>query len=93
MLMNMNSIPTSAYLLVSPAQVRTIVDNAVREAIINLRPPEDRILSTEEAAEFCGLKPQTIRLRVCRNEIPYHKAGERRLRFLESELREWMLNS
>ena len=74
-------------------QINTMIDAAVGKAIKKHLPPkEDKFLSTAEAAQFCGLQMQTLRKMASRNKIPFHRAGGR-LRFLESELREWMLNS
>ena len=85
----MYSIPTSSYLIISRDQYNTMIADAVTEALNRTTPTNEGYLSVDEAAALTGLKPQTIRLRASRNTIPVSRAGSR-LRFLESELRDWM---
>jgi excisionase family DNA binding protein len=49
-------------------------------------------LNTKEAAEFLRVSPNSLRIMVCRGEIPSYKLGKR-LRFKKSELDELLESS
>jgi excisionase family DNA binding protein len=50
----------------------------------------EKLLTVEEAAEFVGFRPSTIRKWVRIGFIPYLKIGKRSIRFDPVELREWL---
>ena len=54
--------------------------------------PGKKWLSPQEAAAYLGLKRSTIYAYVCSRRIPYYKRGHF-VRFLVSELDEWMIES
>ena len=55
---------------------------------------DDKPLTVDEAADFLGIKPDTMYKRI-RNGIspPYHKQGKRRYYFLRSEIIEHIKNN
>lgn len=58
-----------------------------------LKKPEtiESSIDINEAANFLGLKRQTVYQKVCDRAIPFHKSG-RLLRFYKSELDNWLKN-
>jgi excisionase family DNA binding protein len=48
------------------------------------------VLSTEEAAEFLGLAPQTVHNRVHRHELPYTEIGKRKYGYQLIDLIAWL---
>jgi len=53
----------------------------------------DRFLKVAEVAEMLGLSKMAVYLMVSRREIQNYKLGNRKLRFLESDIIEFINNS
>lgn len=51
---------------------------------------EKEVLTTEEAAEFLGIDPQTLQRWMREKDVPVIKIGPRYTRFLRSSLLEWL---
>lgn len=49
----------------------------------------DKPLGIEEAAEYLGMAVNTLRAKVSKDEIPYHKPSGK-IYFFASELNEWI---
>lgn len=52
---------------------------------------EDRPLNVEEAARYLDLSPSYLYKLTSRGEIPHYKPNGKRLYFLKSDLRKWIL--
>lgn len=52
--------------------------------------PDDHMMTVEEVAEFLRLSPSTIRIWCSKGKIPYRKVGKRSVRFLISDILDWM---
>jgi excisionase family DNA binding protein len=50
---------------------------------------EDELLNIHQAAQFTGLAPATIYVKVSKNQIPFLKRGKK-LYFKKSELLKWI---
>ncbi len=53
----------------------------------------DRFLKVSEVAEMLGISKMAVYLMVSRREIQNYKLGNRKLRFLESDIIEFINNS
>jgi Helix-turn-helix domain len=67
-----------------------IVRQAVREELSNQHPNEpDRLLTTEEAAAWLGVSPNSVRIRASRGTLkPVHIEGSRTVRYRLADLRD-----
>lgn len=71
------------------ATLERIIDNFIKEA--DTKQVETKnIMAIDEAADFIGYAPSTIRRFTHERKIPYHKRNKR-LYFVKSELTAWML--
>lgn len=77
-------------ILMKPAEVRQLVQEAVREELANLRPAEgDRILDREECAQLLGVTPRTIATYVKDHGLPGRRLGGHIWRFRKSAVLAW----
>ena len=53
-------------------------------------PPLEDIIDAKEVARLLGYTEGSIRVKVCRRDIPYLKIGGK-LRFRRSEIEQWIL--
>jgi len=59
------------------------------EAAMNIQNNENYI-SIEEAAEYLGVKPSTIRTWIKTKDMPAHKIGGKLWKFKRSEIDKWV---
>ena len=50
----------------------------------------DNYISIDEAAEYLGVKPATIRIWIKTKGMPSHRVGGKLLKFKKSEIDEWV---
>lgn len=82
--------------ITTPEELETIIHEIFNALSSDAQFPspdhDEHFLSLKEAALFLGLAPQTIYGLTSKKSIPFYKTGKK-LRFLKSELRKWLLNN
>ena len=73
---------------ITVAELVTYLDNRYTEKQMNTTKP--LFIKSKECAMLTGYKEEYIRQLVFKKKIPFHKANNGSLRFLESEIIAWM---
>lgn len=76
-------------IVLSEEQLRSIVEEVVRDVVLGSAPRERELLSTNDMAERVGVCADTVRRWVSEGDCPHVRAG-RKLRFRAEHVIAWL---
>lgn len=79
----------SPFVLISPADLESLVERAVRRALEAQKPPESEWLDTRGAAALLGIHPRSVPKYVARG-LPCKRLGPKTVRYERAAVTAWI---
>lgn len=76
--------------VLTSAELKRLIREAIEEAG-GAAPPSREFLTAEQLAERLGVCTRSIKTMVSRDSLPTHTVGPRLVRFLWSEVEQWLM--